>query len=653
MKLTKVRIREFQSVQDSNEFDVGDITCLVGKNESGKTALLKALYRLNPIETIDSKFDVTDDYPRGAANDYRDDVEGGRRSHSDVVQATFTLEPDDVEAVEEAFGPQCFKEGEPQVILLKGYANQIRYTGLEIDRTRALAHLVEAAGLPVDVMNELLKSDQVTDMLSALDSAERTESVQNLTSVLQQIEDNGLCHFIYYEILSERVPKFLYFNEYYQMKGQDNLDSLRQRVANNTLEGSDFPLLGLIELARLDLDQLDNPGRTEALFSNIESAANSLSQRVLKHWSQNKHLRMRIDVRPAQPNDPVGMQSGTNIWGRIEDTRQYVTTSFGSRSRGFVWFFSFLAWYSRIRRGGENIILLLDEPGLSLHGKAQGDLLRYFEEELKPHHQIIYTTHSPFMVDPNRFDRTRIVQDLSIEREYGQLSDEDRGTKVITDVLEATPDSLFPMQGALGYELHQTLFIGPNCLIVEGASDLLYIQAMSAMLQRKGEEGLRSDWTITPVGGISNVSTLVALIGAQGNLNVAVLVDYEKSNHQYIENLYKRKLLQQKKVLTFADFTTLAEADIEDVFNPDFYLKLVNAEYGTEIELNDLPQGGTRILGRVEHHLKDHSFANDAKFNHYRPARYFTENAGTLESELDDITIDGFRKIFNRLNSLL
>ena len=63
MLLRKVRIQNFQSVMDSNEFDVGDVTCLVGKNEAGKTALLKALYRLNPIIETEGGFDATDDYP--------------------------------------------------------------------------------------------------------------------------------------------------------------------------------------------------------------------------------------------------------------------------------------------------------------------------------------------------------------------------------------------------------------------------------------------------------------------------------------------------------------------------------------------------------------------------------------------------------------
>ena len=78
MRLTKVQIREFQSIQDSTEVEIGDVTCLVGKNESGKTAVLQALYRLNPIIEADGSFDVTDDYPRRAVVNYRNDVAANR-----------------------------------------------------------------------------------------------------------------------------------------------------------------------------------------------------------------------------------------------------------------------------------------------------------------------------------------------------------------------------------------------------------------------------------------------------------------------------------------------------------------------------------------------------------------------------------------------
>ena len=652
MKLIRVHIKEFQSIQDSTEFDIGDVTCLVGKNEAGKTALLKALYHLNPISESDGDFDVTDDYPRGTVEDYKDALEKEAREPAEVVLATYELEPEDVAAVEERFGPQCLKDEHPTVTVSKGYSNECVYSGLSTDGQGTLKHLIGSADLPAQLASELSALGTVGEMLEKLSDAEQTEATQNLTSELENIAEDGLSPAVFNQVLDERLPKYLYFDEYYQIKGQDNLDSLQERIAQGTLQESDYPLIGLIELAGLDLAQLTQSGRTEALFSKLEAAANSLSQRVLRHWSQNQHLRMRFDIHSGQPEDPPGMTDGVNIWGRVEDTRQFVTTSLGSRSRGFVWFFSFLAWYSQLRTKDENLILLLDEPGLSLHAKAQGDLLRYFENELKPYHQVIYTTHSPFMVDPLHFERVRIVQDLSIETPVIDLPDDKKGTKVITEVLDATPDSLFPLQGALGYEIHQTLFIGPNSLVVEGVSDLLYIQTISALLQRKGEAGLSGKWILTPVGGVGNVSTFVALIGAQKHMNLAVLVDYHKKDQQSIENLYKDKLLKQSNVLTFADFVPSREADIEDMFQPVFYLKLVNAEFGTEITLEELPKA-PRILRRIELSLESNALPGGIDLNHYRPARYFSENIGRLEEELGDVCLERFRKAFAELNALL
>lgn len=654
MKLTKVRITEFQSIQDSTEFEIDDVTCLVGKNEAGKTALLKALYRLNPINTEDGNFDVTMDYPRQIMIDYEAEVESGHREPAQVVQATYALEQDDIAAVQKVFGPKCLKDEEPTVTLCKGYSNKRAFKGLNVDTEATLNHLVKAAGLPETLIENLL-AKKAKGMMEIFESAEypHTDDLNQLKDKIRRISESGASNVIYSEILRGRIPKFLYFDEYYQMKGQDNIDALKSRWDNNYLENSDYPLLGLIDRAGLNLDQLTNYRQTEALSAKLEAAGNSLTRRVLPYWSQNQHLRMKFDIRQALPADPPGMTSGMNIWGRVENTKHNVSTLLGTRSRGFIWFFSFLAWYSKLRQEGENLILLLDEPGLSLHAKAQGDLLRYFEEELEPHHQLIYTTHSPFMIDPKRFDRVRIVQDLSIESKSGDLSDEQQGTKVTTEVLEATADSLFPLQGALGYDLYQTLFIGPNNLVVEGVSDLLYIQIISALLQERGKEGLSSDWTLTPVGGSDKVPTFVALIGAQSQLNVAVLIDFQKRDRQKIENLYKKKLLKKNQIFTYADFVTSTEADIEDMFDVEFYLQLVNDTFEICLTASNLLAGPPRIVKRIEQYLQDNPLPNGKTFNHYQPASYFSTNIESLKSKLDEPQLDRFQKAFDALNALL
>ena len=79
MRLEWFHVREFQSVRDSGRVNVGDMACLVGKNEAGKSALFRALYRLNPIAKTDGSFSATHDYPRMHVEDYLEAVERKER----------------------------------------------------------------------------------------------------------------------------------------------------------------------------------------------------------------------------------------------------------------------------------------------------------------------------------------------------------------------------------------------------------------------------------------------------------------------------------------------------------------------------------------------------------------------------------------------
>ncbi len=694
MQLRKVRVQEFKSIWDSNKFKVDRVACLVGKNEAGKTALLEALYRLNPFNGAEGNFDVTDDYPRSEVEDYQQAVESGRREHAIVVRATFELEDFEREAVRKEYGDGVLAK--PKVVVSKGYAKNdaeqsTLFVDVPVDETRLVKNLVESFALPTPLATEAAEQNTLSELADCLQTSaeEKNEEAATAKAAAKKLEDEAekasalekskalaeseqakalrgrlvallqhesLSLHIWSSILKPHFPKFLYFDEYYQMRGHDNVEALKKRVEADELNPSDHPLLGLIELARLDLDQLLNARRTQELKNKLQGASNHLSRQILKYWSQNKHLRMNFDVRPGLPDDPEGMTQGTNIWGEVFDAKHQVSTGIGTRSRGFVWFFSFLAWYSAVKKKDQPLVLLLDEPGLSLHGKAQEDLLQYFEAEIvtNPKHQLLYTTHSPFMVDSQRFERVRIVQDKGIDSDDPLPRDED-GTKVFTEVLEAGPDSLFPLQAALGYEIYQTLFIGPNCLIVEGASDLLYLQTISGLLQANGRVGLDSRWTITPVGGSDKVPTFVALIGSQKGLNVATLIDIQKGDQQTIENLYKRKLLEKSHLFTFANFTGTAEADIEDMFDEEAYLNLVNGEFAgslsAPLKSSDLTSKAPRILVRIEDFFDKHPPTGGVKFNHYRPARFFAENISTIA--IPDATLDRFEAAFKAVNALL
>ena len=655
MKLKEFRVREFRSVWDSGPIKIDDkSTCLVGKNEAGKTTLLAALYRTNPIIPADAVYDETYDYPKREVEDYRFSVENKERNPAVVVESLFELEKDDIEAVSAIFGPKTLKNN--TFTRATSYGKSQNTFSMAVDDGAARKYLIENSAIITELKSTLSGAADWATFVAALEATEATEVVNSLKELVAKFLKNGLAYYIFNSIIWPRAPKYLYFDEYYQMEGQTNLNALiaREDADPKQLKDSDYPLIGLINLARLDHRKLVNTRNTTELKNKLEGAGNHLTSRIVKYWSQNQHIQMRFDVRDARPEDPEGMRDGINVWGEVYDTVHWATTPLRARSRGFVWFFSFLAWYEDIKRQKKNVILLLDEPGLSLHGRAQADLLRYFDAELSSH-QLIYTTHSPFMIDPTKFERVRIVQDLGIDAKE-KLDKNQDGTKVLANVFDATDDSLFPLQGALGYEIKQTLFVGPNSLVVEGPADMLYLRAVSAELEREGRVGLSEKWVITPVGGAGKVPTFVALLAPQKGLNVATLLDIQESDRTQIEDLYKKKLLTKKQVATYGDFTKTTEADVEDMFERDFYVRLVNAEFATQlgkpIELATLNEKVPRILRAIEASLEA-SPLKSGKFGHYRPARYFSENAATLWPKVSDATKDRFEAAFKHLNGLL
>lgn len=653
MRLRQFQVREYRSVWDSGPVAVDDkVTCLVGKNEAGKTALLTALYRTNPIIPEHANFDLTYDYPKQEVEDYRYAVENKERHEVVVVSCDYELEERDSAEVAAAFGPKALKSTTLTQWVCYGKA-RYGFT-LKLDESAARNHLASNSALSDDLVKALKAAADWNAFSAALEAAEATEAVTAVRGLVAKVVKNGLLGYIAGTILWPRAPKYLYFDEYYQLRGQANLNALIERDNNHELEDSDRPLMGLINLARLDLRELVRTSNTTELKNKLEGASAYLTRRIIPYWSQNQHIQMRFDVRDGKAEDPEGMRTGVNVWGEVHDTVHWASTPLGTRSRGFVWFFSFLAWYEDIKRRKENVILLLDEPGLSLHGRAQADLLRYFEIELSDH-QLLYSTHSPFMIDPRRFERVRIVQDLGIDAKEALPKEED-GTKVLANVFDATEDSLFPLQGALGYEIHQTLFIGPNSLIVEGPADLLYLTAISAELEREGRTGLSERWVITPVGGSGKVPTFVALLAPQKGMNVATLLDIANADRPLIEDLYKKKLLNKKQVSTYGDFAGSTEADVEDMFDRSFYVDLFNAEYAKQltakVDASKLNAKIPRTLRAIEEWLGVHPLKTGT-FSHYRPARYFSENIGALWPKVNDATKIRFETAFKHLNGLL
>lgn len=650
MKLTQFEISNFQCVLNSNPIRVEDITCLLGKNEAGKTALLKALYRLNPVIEGDSAYDVVDDYPRGDVDDYEQAVATGQREPATVCRADFHLEDEELQSIAEEFGSESLNN--PILTLSKGYGNT-RSFFLDVNLDAAYQFYIKHLELPLEVSEEIRDCTNFGDLAAKLEKNHGDSGSRELAKKAHMIHEQGLDRYIYLTFLRPKLPKFVYFNDYYQLRGQEDLEALKERLQADTLRTSDHAILGLLNLARLNVDQLIDPDRTQLLINKLEGAGNHISEQVFKYWSQNPGLRIKFDVRPVSRKDPSTESAGIHMWTSVFDPRRSHSTLLSTRSRGFVWFFSFLAWYSQLKEYDSPIVLLLDEPGLHLHPKAQSDLLRFFEEVLGLNNQLIYTTHSPFMI-PAKFHQIRYVEDISLESEENG-EPEFLGTQVTEDQSKVSLDSILPVevmyQPQQGQETRQ---IKDNLLLVKDVTDLLYLRGMSIVLSDLEYTGFK-DWKVVPVGGVENIPSVISQINPQSNI-VAVLSGIEASNKHVFEALQSKKLLDEPNIKSITEFSETQEAEIEDLFDVLFYMNLINAAYRSylkrPIAIMDLGSPGLCIKNRVADYLLSISTEEKIIFNPRRPARLFADNVTKLKSEITSATRKRFMTVFDWLKQL-
>ena len=640
MKLVKAQVTYYRSVEDSQEFVIEpEVTCLVGKNESGKTTIQQALYRLNPVESVE--FDEVVDFPSKLTKRRRDWAQDERIP---VVKATFRYDDRELKTIEDELGTGALTS--PEFTVTTGYRTTRRTFIHRYDETAVVAHLVAGLDLPKAATNTLTEAATIAQLLTALDSLdEPTTAATELAEWIRTWRDHDLELYLIDAYANKMMPKFVYFGDYDVMPGKVSIPDLINRRDAGALKRGEHALLSLLDIAGVSVDEFRDNNRHEHLIRELENTSNVISEEVFEYWSQNTDLDVELRILSPEPGAVHPLNQGPILQIRVRHRRHKVSVPFDERSRGFVWFFSFLAYFNKLEEAEDNdLILLLDEPGLSLHGRAQEDLLRLIDQRLAPEHQVIYTTHSPFMVAPKHLERVRTVVDH-----------EHTGTQVSSDVLKADSDTAFPLLAAMGIEMTQTLFLGENTLLLEGPSDLIYLDVLSDTAETAGRTGLDAAWVKTPIGGAGKLSTFATLLGAN-KLNVVVLIDSSTKDAQAVKRLRENDQLANNGLIEISEFTTSADADIEDLLEPDFYLELVNRAYARElpnpISLADLNSSDPRIVRQVEAYFRQHNIAG-GRFNHYKPAAVLLREQATLVPRLTAQTLERAEQLFVRLNALL
>lgn len=650
MKLIRTQITNFRSVEDSGIFEVGDLTCLVGKNEAGKTAILKALHGIAP--TDDFSYDRTRDYPRRFLSKFDERHIDG---NSPVARTWWRLDESDILEIEKLLGKDVLTNSEVRITSYIGESGNT-WT-VPLDEKKCLENLMVKYGLSGKEKAALRSVETTEDACAAMEGqTERSSAQEALIQAFRKFR-NGSAVLAVIDFLNQRKPKFFYTSHFERMSGEISLDKLAADKRNNTVSTGDRIFLDFLEYAGTTIEELKDIAKYEDLVAQCEGASSDITDEIFEFWSQNEALFVKIELNEGRPQDPVPFNSGRVAKIRIENQHHRASVPLSERSAGFVWFFSFLSQFKQLKKSAGKAIILLDEPGLTLHGKAQSDLLRYIESRILPEHQVIYTTHSPFMVPAQRLADVRVVEDVVDDRDSRRPIV--KGTKVSADILSVDKDTLFPLQAHLGYEITQSLFVGKHSLLVEGPSDVLYLQVLSKALQSRGRTGLDSRWTICPTGGLDKVWSFASLFSGN-NLNIAVLCDYGAGDKAKVERLRQSQILKTGRVLAATDFTGKSESDIEDLFATDLYLTLVNRALGLgdseaiTAEKAAAANSSPRIVKQVEAVCKTLP-ADVPEFNHYMPAEWLLRHPDSLDGENADVfqSLDKFEAVFKELNQLL
>jgi len=151
------------------------------------------------------------------------------------------------------------------------------------------------------------------------------------------------------DILSKRRPKFVYFGDYDVMPGKVSIPRLISHRDSGALERGEEALLALLSMAEVELEDFSSPDSHEHLIRQMENASNTISDEVFEYWSQNKELQVKLQViATAELGAEAPLDQAPLLQVRVENRRHRVTVPFDERSRGFVWFFSFLAYFSNL-----------------------------------------------------------------------------------------------------------------------------------------------------------------------------------------------------------------------------------------------------------------------------------------------------------------
>jgi hypothetical protein len=285
-------------------------------------------------------------------------------------------------------------------------------------------------------------------------------------------------------------------------------------------------------------------------------------------WTSDQH-RLELDI------------DGDYLVLQVSDGHNPFPIPFGERSKGFRWFLSFyLTFLVESRKAHKDAILLLDEPGLHLHPSLQARLVTFLER-ISATNQILYTTHLPFMIDGDHFERVRTVHLSGTQPQKAIISD-DLSTPIDSD-------TLFPLQAALGHSLAQGLFLARWNLIVEGMTEFWLLRALhSCLVTLRDDDALHRGIAILPAGGIALIAPLGSIILASAGRaegRMLVLLNSDKDGRETARRLEK-VFGDLAPAMTIGAPLGMEEAAVDDLVPRETYVTAIRETTGRDFTLS-------------------------------------------------------------------
>ena len=618
MKAVRFCVQNFRNIDDSGWISLEKVTAFVGRNESGKTSLLKALHKFNPATP--EPYDAQREFPRDRyTSDYvsngskaedwpvcsvefeiPEELQGeigkllgedGRRPEKVILTRYYDgslvfdeyspsidekpLAPDKVLDALDKFASKARRLRAPaknqekhtatQRAELSKWAMQWKDRLKDIDDFRCEAGTVLLTELLNDVEN---KSNPQT--------ANMVESFRNtVVPILETAREDSLIDRID-DMIKQNLPVLIYFENYGILDSAIWLPRFLEELEQDATVPRIRTVNAMFNHVGLDPRKISELGDEQATKTRQQGSKPESGQidedqkrkveRAIQLNSASLDISKKFSEWWSQRRHKIHYDVDGNyfrIWV-ADDRRPDVEIELEARSKGFQWFFSFyLVFLVESKDGHKDAILLLDEPGLHLHPTAQQELISFFEN-LSETNQIAYTTHSPFLIDGKHLHRVRPV------------TEDDTGHSRITEeIWPGDHETIFPLQAAAGYAMIRGLFQGRKNLLVEGMTDFYYLQALSQQCSRSKRASLSNDIHITPCGGAKHVGPLASLFLGQ-EVRPLVLLDGDEAGrvrqNALIRELYKE---HDSKILMLDDLLNRPgqEVEIEDILGREIIIE--------------------------------------------------------------------------------